>query len=122
MTFLFELECAVWHPTASADSIKEAVGLSPKSGGSVGTLNSKTGRVLDRTCCWFDLGAFSQDEISEGLQMLAPFESLKKLPEFNDGKGRITVYFKDNKDASELYLNLRALEMLQKLDASVVFW
>lgn len=122
MTFLFGLECAVWHPTASVQSIENAVGMSSVAGGSAGTSNHITGRSRDRTYCRFDLGAFAQEEFSEGLSMLRPFERLADLPEFSDGKGSVTVYFRDNKDAPELYLNTSAIETLCRLNASVVFW
>ena len=117
----FEVECAVWHPTMGADAIETAVGLKPRMGWSAGDPDRNTGSAQDRTYCRFELGTYSQEQISAGLDMLGRFNVLASDLQFKEATGIISVYFKNMDDAAELHLNLQNLRTLTMLGASVVF-
>jgi hypothetical protein len=119
MNATFDLSCALWHPTVPPTAILAVVGLDAKTQWSVGEVNPVTGLRRDRTYCRFELGNYTQQYISDSLEVLVRFQGLETIG-FYQG-GRIVVYFKNVSDASELYINRGALKMIDRISASIVF-
>lgn len=120
-TSCFEIECAVWHSAIPASVIAQTVGLSPRIEWSAGDINASTGVARDRTYCRFSLGAYSQEQINGGLMMLAPFEMLTQSRLIEERDNNIIIYFINIGNATELYINLHSLRMVNRLKASIVF-
>lgn len=117
----FEVECAIWHPTAPASRISDIIGLTPRFQWSAGDINVSTGTTRDRTYCRFYLGKYSQEQINTGLVMLDRFKALSRDTIFCGPDTSIVVYFKNLDDAAELHINLRGISALKELNASIVF-
>lgn len=118
----FNVECAVWHPLVSAEAIEDAIGLTKKIGWSAGEIYRTRSVPERRTYCRFDLGTHSQRQSAIRLpKLLRPFLALIGNSPFNDGKGRITVYFKNLDDAAEFYVDRKGLEAIRSINADVNF-
>jgi hypothetical protein len=117
----FSIECAVWHPSISAEEISELVGLTPRIQWSLGDVNRTTGNNYDRTYCRFALGQYSQKQINNGLKTLARFRSLSSKSMFHESGGIIIVYFKNLDAAPELHIDQLGLAAISDIKSSIVF-